>query len=102
MLYKCIWPGCEAVWGEPECGVGGYSHGYCFTHARLAFAAAFRRHQIREGNPDCYLRCLGSCERHWCTFHPICPVEHPGPEQMAELQLRLEARDRSHDLVREG
>lgn len=97
MLYKCIWPGCDTVWGEPEPGVGGYSHGFCFTHARLALAAAFRKQQRREGNPDCYLRCLGSCDRHWCTFHPICPIEHPGPEQMAELKLRLEARDQSDD-----
>jgi hypothetical protein len=91
MLYKCIWPGCDKVWGEPESGVSGYSHGLCLTHARLSFTSAFRKHQIREGNPDCYLRCSGYCHRHWCTFHPICPIENPAPENLAELKLRLEA-----------
>jgi hypothetical protein len=98
MLYKCIWYGCDKVWGEPEPGVSGYSHGLCSPHARLAFASAFRKQQIREGNPDCYLRCFGYCHQHWCTFHPICPIENPGPENMAELKLRLKARSQSDNL----
>ena len=97
MLYKCIWHGCDKVWGDPEPGVSGYSHGLCSPHARLAFASAFRKQQIREGNPDCYLRCFGYCDRHWCTFYPICPIENPGPENMEELKLRLEARGQSGD-----
>jgi len=101
MLYKCIWHGCDKVWGEPEPGVSGYSHGLCSPHARLAFASAFRKQQIREGNPDCYLRCFGYCDRNWCTFHPICPIENPGPENMEELKLRLEKRSRSDDLPHE-
>ena len=98
MLYKCIWPGCHQIWGQPEPGVSGYSHGLCFPHARLAFAYTFRRQQIREGNPDCYLRCFGYCHQPWCTFHPICTVDNPGSEQMAELTVRLEARRQSIDL----
>lgn len=90
MLYKCIWPGCDKVWGESE--PGGHSHGLCFTHARLAFAATFRRQQSKEGNPDCYLRCYGYCHQSWCTFYPFCTTDHPGPEQMKELRVRLEAR----------
>jgi hypothetical protein len=95
VLYKCIWPGCNEVWGEPEPGVNGYSHGLCFPHARLALAPTFHKQQIREGNPDCYLRCFGYCHQHWCTFHPICTADNPGPEQMAELRVRLEARRQS-------
>jgi hypothetical protein len=95
MLYRCIWPECDKIWGEPESGVSGYSHGLCSPHARLAYANAFRRHQIKEGNPDCYLRCFGNCHRHWCTFHPICTVENPGPEDMAELENRLNAMSQS-------
>jgi hypothetical protein len=98
MLYKCIWPGCDKVWGEPEPGVSGYSYRLCPAHARLSLAPAFRKHQIREGNPDCYLRCFGDCDQHWCTFHPIWPIENPGPENMAELKLRLEARGQPDDL----
>jgi hypothetical protein len=96
MRYKCIWPGCETVWGEPEPGVSGYSNGLCVKHARLSFASAFRKLQIREGNPDCYLRCFGYCHRHWCTFHSIFPLENPGPVDLAELKLRLEARRQAH------
>ena len=70
----------------------GYSHGLCPTHSRLAFADVFRRQQAKEGNPDCYLRCFGNCQRHWCTFYPLCTVDDPGPEHLAELQSRLEAR----------
>jgi hypothetical protein len=92
MLYKCIWHGCYKIWGEPEPGVSGYSHGLCLAHARLAFASIFRRWQSREGNPDCYLRCYGYCHRQWCTFYHICPIDNPGPEQMEELRVRLEAR----------
>ena len=98
MLYKCIWPRCNEVWGTPDPGVSGYSHGLCIPHVRLAFASTFRRQQIREGNPDCYLRCFGYCHQPWCTFYPICPIDNPGPEQMEELQVRLEARRRSIDL----
>jgi hypothetical protein len=92
VLSKCIWPGCQEVWGEPEPGAGGYSHGLCLPHARLALASTFRRQQIREGNPDCYLRCSGYCHQPWCTFHPMCTADNPGPEQMAELKERLAVR----------
>jgi hypothetical protein len=92
MLYKCIWEGCTKVWGEPEPGNEGFSHGLCPTHSRLAFTDVFRRQQAKEGNPDCYLRCFGNCQRHWCTFHPLCAVDEPGPEHLMELQSRLEAR----------
>src|SRR3974390_1300062 len=85
MLYKCIWEGCTKVWGESTPGVDGYSHGICPTHSRLAFADVFRRQQAKEGNPDCYLRCFGDCQRHWCTFFPLCTVDEPGPEHLAEL-----------------
>jgi hypothetical protein len=95
MLYRCIWQGCDKIWGEPEAGLNGYSHGLCAVHARLAYANIFRRLQIKEGNPDCYLRCFGSCNRHWCTFHPICTVENPGTAEMAELQVRLNVRRQS-------
>jgi hypothetical protein len=91
MLYRCIWQGCDKIWGDLE-EVHGYSHGLCSFHARLAFEHTFHRLQIKEGNPDCYLKCFGNCNRHWCTFHPLCTVEDPGPEQMAELTIRLEAR----------
>ncbi len=96
MLYRCIWPGCDKIWGEAEAGISGYSHGLCPVHARLAFEVTFRRLQVKEGNPDCYLRCSGSCHRHWCTFYPICIEEEPGPEEMEELRLRLEARYAHH------
>jgi hypothetical protein len=99
MLYRCIWPGCDKIWGDLEEGVSGYSHGLCPVHTRLAFENTFRRFQIKEGNPDCYLRCFGNCHRHWCTFHPICTVDDPGPEQMAELTIRLEARRLSVQLT---
>jgi hypothetical protein len=92
MLYRCIWQGCDKIWGDQEEGVNGYSHGLCSFHARLAFEDTFHRLQIKEGNPDCYLKCFGNCNRHWCTFHPLCTVDDPGPEQMAELTIRLEAR----------
>jgi len=97
MLYRCIWAGCDKIWGEPEPGVSGYSHGLCSVHIRFAFENTFRRLQIKEGNPDCYLRCFGNCHRHWCTFHPICTVAEPGPEEMEELQVRLEARHQSNN-----
>ena len=95
MLYRCVWPGCDKIWGEPELNVQGYSHGLCAVHARLAFKNTFRKLQIKEGNPDCYLSNSGSCHRHWCTFHPICTVDDPGTEELAELQLRLNARRQS-------
>lgn len=93
MLYKCIWEGCNRVWGEPELGEEGYSHGLCPVHSRLAFTEVFRRLQQKEGNPDCYLRCYGNCPRHWCTFYPLCAVNEPGPEHVAELEMRLTARN---------
>jgi hypothetical protein len=99
MLYRCIWQRCDKIWGEPEPGVSGYSHGLCSVHARLAFASTFRRMQIKEGNPDCFLRCFGSCHRHSCTFHPLCTVEEPGPDEMEELKVRLEARSQSGHLT---
>ncbi len=95
VLYRCIWPGCDKIWGEAEAGVSGYSHGLCFPHARLAYKAAFRRHQRSEGNPDCYLKCSGYCHQHWCTFHPFCTNENPTLENMEELQVRLAARYQS-------
>src|SRR3989339_1330606 len=64
--------------GEPEPGVSGYSYGLCSLHARLACSSAFRKQQIRECNPDSYLRCFEYCHWHWCTFYPICPIENPG------------------------
>ncbi len=98
MLYKCIWPGCHEVWGEPEPGVSDYSHGLCPPHARQALASTFRRQQSKEGNPDCYLRCFGYCHQYWCTFYPICPNDNPGPEHMEELKVRLGMRSQSDDL----
>jgi hypothetical protein len=95
MQYRCIWQGCDKIWGKPESGVSGYSHGLCSVHARLAFESTFRRLQIKEGNPDCYLRCFGNCDQHWCTFHPICVAENPGPEEMEKLRIRLKARSQS-------
>jgi len=95
MLYKCIAPGCNRVWGEPEPGQEGYSHGLCPIHFREAVANVFRRSQLKEGNPDCYLRCFGNCSQHWCTFYPLCTVENPGPEHVAELEMRLAARNHS-------
>ena len=92
MLYKCIWQGCNKIWGKPDSDGEGYSHGLCPTHSRLAFADVFRRQQAKEGNPDCYLRSFGNCQRHWCTFFPLCTVDDPGPEHLVELQSRLEAR----------
>jgi hypothetical protein len=92
MLYKCIWQGCNKIWGEAEPANNGCQHGLCAAHARLAFKNTFRSLQIQEGNPDCYLSNSGSCHRHWCTFHPICTVKNSGPEEMAELGLRLAAR----------
>ena len=76
MLCRCIWPGCDKIWGDLEEGVKGYSHGLCSVHTRLAFENTFSH-------------------RHWCTFHPICTVEDPGTEEMAELQVRLNARRQS-------
>jgi hypothetical protein len=58
----------------------------------LAFTDVFRRQQLKEGNPDCYLRCFGDCQRDWCTFHPVCTVAEPGLEHLEELQTRLAAR----------
>lgn len=100
MIYRCIWEGCDKIWGQPESSINGYSHGLCSAHARLAYANAFRKLQIKEGNPDCYLRSFGNCQRHWCTFHPICTVEDPGPEAMAELDFRLNARSQSIHLIK--
>jgi hypothetical protein len=99
MLYRCIWAGCDKIWDNLEEGVKGYSHGLCSVHTRFAFENTFRRLQIKEGNPDCYLRCFGNCQRHWCTFHPICTVEDPGTEEMAELQIRLNTRRQSIHLT---
>jgi hypothetical protein len=96
MLYKCIWQGCDKIWGEPEPALSGYSHGLCSVHVRLAFEKVFRKLQIKEGNPDCYLKSFGNCNRHWCTFHPICTINDPGPEQIEELTIRLEARRVHH------
>jgi hypothetical protein len=95
MLYRCIWQGCEKIWGEPEPGISGYSHGLCSVHVKSAFENIFRRLQIKEGNPDCFLRCFGNCNRHWCTFYSICTVENPGPKEIEELRNRLEARNQS-------
>ncbi len=92
MRYRCIWQGCDKTWGQPEKGVHGYSHGLCAIHGRLAFEQLFRKLQIKEGNPDCYLRSFDDCPRHWCTFHPLCAVSEPGPEEIAELRVRLEVR----------
>jgi hypothetical protein len=64
----------------------------------LAFAGVFRRQQLKEGNPDCYLRSFGNCQRYWCTFHPVCTVDDPGPEHLQELQTRLLARLNSVNL----
>jgi hypothetical protein len=61
MLYRCMWQGCDKIWGKPEQGVSGYSYGLCSDHARLAFESTFRSFQIKEGNPDCFLSCLGNC-----------------------------------------
>jgi hypothetical protein len=97
MLYKCIWQGCHKVWGEFEPGDDGFSHGLCPTHSRLAFTDVFRRQQLKEGNPDCYLRCFGDCQRDWCTFHPVCTVDDPGLEHLEELQTRLTARHYSYN-----
>jgi hypothetical protein len=92
MRYRCIWQGCDKTWEEPEKSVHGNSHGLCAVHGRLAFEQLFRKLQIKEGNPDCYLRSFDDCPRHWCTFHPLCAVSEPGPEEIAELRVRLEVR----------
>ena len=94
MLYRCIWPGCTKVWGEPVPKANRYSHGLCPRHARVSYATVFRRQQRQEGNPDCYLRHHGYCHQSWCTYYPICINESPRPKHIRELERRLEVRRR--------
>jgi hypothetical protein len=57
--------------------------------------ATFKKQQVGEGNPDCYLESLGCCGQTWCTYHPLCPNPNPTYADVEEVYRRIAERNKN-------
>lgn len=72
MQKQCI--RCGKVWDSAlgNSADGLKSHGLCLDCLLERLTPLFRNRQIAEGNPDCFGKALGHCERKDCSYFDLC------------------------------
>ena len=50
------------------------------SNGLVDITALIRSVQRSEGNPDCFDKSEGKCEKNDCAWRPYCVEDHPTPE----------------------
>jgi len=76
MRTQCF--GCRKVWGENPSfsqkfgSEEEFSHTLCPGCMKKAMTPIYRRRQRQEGNPDCFGKACGFCDRTDCRYREPC------------------------------